>query len=241
MHLNPSNQEALSFKEYLKKKITNPSTNNGAGVTYYYDYFKNTYSPWSFGSLYFFHSGKGGTVNTRINYASRFHVQGMQFELNAYPKISSSLRGLIGVAYSGSEIFPTYSLALGLYYKFLKKSELEGGVRYLHFKTLADPIYVFTAAYNKSFNRFFASVRTYLVPQPNGLNQSYYLTGRYYTKNKEKNISLTLNTGIAPHDYTDPVTNEKYNSPTHSKRIRIAFQTPFLSNKSIMRFSLGYE
>lgn len=165
----------------------------------------------------------------------------MQFELNTYPKISSSLRGFIGGAYSGSDIFPAYSIAIGLYYTITKKSELEGGVRYLHFKALADPIYVYTAAYSAIFHRFFASARTYLVPRPNGLNQSYYLTGRYYMKNQEKNISLTLNTGVAPHDYTDPVTNETYNHSTQSKRIRIAYQTPVLSNKNIMRFSLGYE
>ncbi len=241
LHLNPGNQEALNFKEYLKKKITNQSPKNGVGINYYYDYFKNSYSPWNFGSFYFFHKGKKGSINTKLNYANRFNVSGIQLELNVYPKITSSLRGYIGGSYSASNIFPSYSLAIGLYYRLFKNSELEGGVRYLNFKALNDPITIYTAAYSASFHRFFTSARTYLAPQSKGLNQSYYLTGIYYLSNQNKYISLTLNTGVAPHDYTDLITNETNNYPTHSKRIRIGYQTHFLSNDNIIRFSLGYE
>lgn len=241
LQINPFNKDALEFREYLKKKTAGQPEKNAIGISYRYDYFNNTYAPWNFASMNYFHRGKGANILASINYANRFHVNGIQYELNLYPRISSSLRAYAGGAYSGDSIFPAYNIGAGLYYKLFKKAELELGARYLNFTRLPDPIIIYTGAFSISQKRVFGSIRTYLSSAKAGLNQSYYLTGRYYMKDPKKNITLVLNTGLSPHDYFDPISNKTYNYPARSRRIRLAYQTPLLSKKNILKFSLGYE
>lgn len=241
LRINPANNEAIQFRDYLRKKTAGQPEKNAIGVTYRYDHFNNSYSPWNFVSMYFFHKGRGGSILTSINYANRFHANGIQYELNIYPRLSSSMRAFIGGAYSKDSIFPVYNVGAGLYYKLFKQAELEFGVRYLNFSRLPDPIIIYTGAFSMSYRRFFGSIRTYLTPIQAGLNQSYYFTSRYYMKNSQKNITLVLNTGLSPHDYFDPITNKTYNYPTKSKRIGLAYQTLLLSKKNVVKFSFGYE
>ncbi len=241
LSFNPNNQEAIQFREYLKKKINTLPEKNGVGLSYLYDRFNNMYAPWNFGSLYFFHRGEGMRLEAGVNYFSRFHSSGTQYELNLYPKISSSMRAFIGGAYSKDSVFPLYNLGVGLYHKLYKKGELEVGARYLNFSRLPYPIMIYTGAFSMSTHRFWASIRTYLTPQHAGINQSYYLTVRYYMPNPQKYLALTLNTGLSPHDYLDPISGKTYNYPTRSKRIKMAYQTVFLSAKNILKLSVAYE
>ena len=241
LQINPNNREAIQFREFLRKKIVSQPEKNAIGLVYRYDHFNNSYAPWNFVSMYYFHKAKGGSISASINYANRFHANGMQYELNLYPRLSSSMRAFIGGAYSKDSIFPVYNIGAGLEYKLFKQAQLELGARYLNFTRLPDPIIIYTAAFSISNRKVFGSIRTYLTPVKAGLNQSYYLTGRYYMKNPQKNITLVLNTGLSPHDYFDPIANKAYNYPTKSGRIRLAYQTPLLSRKTILKFSLGYE
>lgn len=242
LRINPANQEAIQFKQYLQKKMAGGRPgNNAVGVSWSYDRFNNGYTPWNFGSLYYFHKGHGGALSASVNYANRFQTPGMQYELNLYPRISSSLRGFIGGAYSKDSVFPAYNLGAGLAYKLFRPVELEAGGRYLNFSGLPDPIIIYTGAVNVSFHRVWTSVRTYLNPQQTGMNQSYYLTARYYMKNPENNITLIVGTGLSPHDYVDSISGKTYNYPTKSNRVRIAYQTAFLSPQNLLKCSLGYE
>ena len=241
LRINPVNQEAIQFRDYLKKKISGNPDKNAIGVSYRYDHFNNTYTPWNFASLYFLHKGKEGNIFASINYANRFHANGIQYELNLYPRLSSSMRAFIGGAWSNDSIFPNYNIGAGLYHTLFKKAELELGARYLNFTRLPDPILIYTGAFSISKKRVFGSIRTFLSSVQSGLNQSYYLTGRYYMKDPQKNITLVLNTGLSPFDYFDSISNKTYNYPTKSRRIRLAYQTPLFPKKTILKFSLGYE
>jgi YaiO family outer membrane protein len=180
-------------------------------------------------------------ISGSLNYTNRFSEKGMQYELNAYPRLSSKMRAFIGAAYSKDSVFPKYNLGAGLTHTLFTLAELEVGARYLQFTRLPDPILIYTGAVSITYHRIWASVRTYINPRPAGIAQSYYVTGRYYMKNRKNNISLTLNTGLSPHDYLDPITGKIYNYPTKSGRAKFTYQTVFLSQKTLLKLSLAYE
>ncbi len=240
--LDPNSREAIKFREYLKKKaLNNTPGKNRIGLSYQYDHFSNTYTPWSFASLYYARKGSAGALLASVNYANRFHASGLQYALDLYPKISSNMRAFIGGAYSKDSVFPTYYAGAGLYYKLFKKAEIDLGARYLNFSALPDPIIIYTGAFSMSFGKAWASFRTYLTPQQAKVNTSYYLTLKYYLANPENNITLILSTGLSPHDYVDPISGKSYNYPTQSNRIRAVYQTAFLSPQNLLKFSAGYE
>lgn len=242
--INPNNQDAIEFEKYLKGKIsgrTEKNAKNAIGLSYQYDHFTQAYAPWTYASLYFLHKARGGNLSAQVNYANRFLTPGIQYELNWYPKITSSMKAILGAAYAKDSVFPGWNLTAGLSHTLFKKAELEGGVRYLSFSSLPAPIFIYTGALNLSFHRWWISARTYLTSQTAGMSQSYSLTTRYYSRNPKNNVTLMLGTGSFPHDYLDPVSGKSVNYSSKSERIRIGYQTVLFSQKNILKCSLGYE
>src|SRR5258708_9824021 len=241
LQINPANREALEFEKYLKGKLAARPEKNAIGLSYQYDHFSQNYAPWTYASLYFLHKARGGNLSAGVNYANRFQTPGVQYQLNWYPRISSSMKAFLGAAYSKDSILPGWDLGAGLSHTLFKKAELEAGVRRLTFSSLPDPIILYTGALNLSFHRFWISARTYLATQQGGLNQSYYLTTRYYGKNPGSNLTLILTSGFAPHDYFDPNSGKAFSYSNRSERIRLGYQTTFFSPKNILKLSTGYE
>lgn len=241
LQIDPANREALEFEKYLKGKIAARKETSAIGLSYQYDYFTQNYPPWTYVSLYFFHKARGGNLSAAVNYANRFQSPGVQYELNWSPRISSSMRAILGAAYSKDSVFPGWNLTAGLRHSLFKKVEWEAGLRYLTFTSFPGHLLLYTGALNLSFNRFWISGRTYLTAQPAGLDQSYYLTTRYFGKNPKNSITLLLSTGSFPHDYLDPVSGKAFNYSNRSQRVRLGYQTVFLSPKNILKLSAGYE
>ncbi|GAC1589723.1 MAG: hypothetical protein NVS3B19_09890 [Ginsengibacter sp.] len=161
--------------------------------------------------------------------------------MSLYPRISSHSRAFIGGGYSPSLIFPTFNVGAGLYHSFFKKTELEIGVRYLNFQNIEKPIIIYTSSFSLSYKQWWFLARTYLTPKVGSINQSYYLTAKYYMNNPINNIALTLNSGMSEHDYIDPDSGKTFNFPTRSKRIKLAFQHGLFSTKTILKLSSAYE
>src|SRR5258708_17558619 len=212
LRINPANREAIEFEKYLKGKIAARPEKNAIGLSYQYDYFNTIYAPWTYVSLYFLHKAPGGSLSAGGNYVNRFQTPGVQYQLNWYPRISSSMKAFLRAAYSKDTILPRWDLGAGLSHTLFKKAELEAGVRRLTFSSLPEPIILYTGALNLSFPRCWISARTYLATQQGGLNQSYYLTTRYYGKNPRSNLTLILSSGFSPHDYFDPNSGKAFTS-----------------------------
>ena len=240
LQVNPSNGKAIQLEKYLKAKMAT-APKNGVGVSYQYDHFNQTYTPWNYGSFYFFHKGRAGGVAAAVNYADRFQQSGVQYELNLYPRFTSSLRGWLGAAYSQDSVFPGWNVGAGLSQTIFRRAEVEAGARYLTLYAYPDPLWIYTGAFSVSFQRWWVSFRAYLTAKVAGTDESYYFTTRYYFNYHHNNIALMLNTGSFPHDYFDPASGKAFNYATRSQRVRLGYQTPFLSVRNILKFNVGYE
>ncbi|GAC1416526.1 MAG: hypothetical protein NVS1B13_00480 [Flavisolibacter sp.] len=241
---HPSDAKALKLKVYLTKSLPEDRLNNAVGLSFSYDYFTNSYTPWKFGTLQYRHRSKGqGALlfTANLNYANRFNVQGLQGQISAYPQISLRLRGFVAAGYSNSLVYPQYYVAGGLFYKLGKHSRVEAAMHYLNFSLLGNALLLYGGGYTLGLGNSEVELKTYLSSLPNGLGQSYYLIGRHYFNSTYKSLSLTLNTGLSPHDYIDPITGKVYNYPSHNRRVKLAYQAPFLSRYLILKGSWGYE
>lgn len=244
---NPENKEPADFLKYLNQNIIPGPENNGVGVTYAYNSFSRTYSPWNDFSVYMFHKNKSGAILGRVSYANRFNTNGLQYELSLYPRISSSWYAYINAGYSGSFIFPKYSAAISLYHQIFKNSsvfkdmEVNMGVRYRNFIVLPNPLITYTGSLSFYYHRFWLSLNPYLTPESTGLDQSYYLIVKYYLHYPKNSLTFVLSSGLYPQNYLDPQFHQPVKESTNIKSIEVGYRTTLFSENNILRISTGYE
>lgn len=240
LQINPNNKEAMRVHELLKNKSLLNSPKNGVGIFYQNDQFDKSYTPWNSVSAYFYSVRKWGVISAGINYANRFKINGLQYELNIFPRISHSMRAYVGGGYSKDYIFPNYKFGASLYQKFLKIAELEVGARYLKFKNLP-AIIIYTGGVSVRYQHWRGTINTYITPQASTINQSYQVSAQYSFKNPNERIVLALSTGLSPRNYLDTLNNKGYVFPKNSNRAELRYQRPLFSNKTLIKASVGYE
>lgn len=195
LHKNKQNTEALSLAGRIKDDISV----NKIGLTYDYVHFDQAFpsnDPWHLVSFsYTRHTGLG-SIAANINYANRFQENGIQYELEAYPRISRTFYCYVEGGYSDNVgVFPQWRSGFSLYANLPKSFEAEAGWRYLYF---SDPTNIFTAYIGKYYKNYLFGLRTYLTPGASSLSQSYTAMGRYYFGGADDYLELVAGTGISP-------------------------------------------
>jgi YaiO family outer membrane protein len=226
------NNDALSLASSLK----DAAAVNKIGINFDYSYFDKQYSrPWYLTSISYNRQTMLGSVIGRINYANRFGSNGVQGELDAYPRISKTFYSYINFGYSGSSIFPKYRAGFSLYANLPHSFEAEGGIRYLNF---GSDTYIYTLSLSKYYSNFLFGVRTYVTPGSGGASQSYTLSGRYYFADADNYLELRVGTGISP---DERILNYQYSNKTRltSKQASVGFNHSF-SRLNIFSLRAGW-
>ncbi|MFC0185972.1 YaiO family outer membrane beta-barrel protein [Pseudarcicella hirudinis] len=171
-------------------------------LSYDYLYFDQNYnsalhnSPWNIASLSYSTRTGIGSVIGRVSYANRFSSNGLQAEIDAYPRISNVFYSYLNVGYSDDlPVFPKFRAGMSLYANLPKSFEGEVGFRYLKFSS---ETWIYTASLGKYIGNYWFNLRTFLVPGNTNLSQSYTLTTRYYYGEADDYISVGIGTGISP-------------------------------------------
>lgn len=193
LQTDPRNYQLRS----LVMKIKDYSAGNKIGISYDYMHFDKQFSdPWHFVSLDYTRQTKAGSVTGRLNYANRFTKSGVQFEADAYPRISKLFYTYVNVGYSpGMPIFPKYRGGFSLFANLPKSFEADAGIRYLNFD---NDTWIYTIGAGKYYKDFWFNARTYLTPGNNYISHSYTLTTRYYLKGADDYLSFFIGKGISP-------------------------------------------
>jgi len=192
LKIDPKNATARSLFE----KIKDQSSKNKIGISYDLATFDKQYKdPWHIVSLDYNRSTKAGSFIGRVNYANRFRSDALQFEVDAYPRISKTFYSYVNAGISDkSGIFPQYRSGFSLYANLPKSFEAEAGLRYLYF---SDATWIYTASVGKYFKNYWFNFRTYLTPATKSVSNSYTFTTRYYFK-ETNYFGVALGTGISP-------------------------------------------
>lgn len=183
----------------LQTRIKDQIAVNKIGVSYDYVYFDKQFAnPWHLADIQYTRNTNLGSMIARVDYASRFHENGIQYELEAYPHFSRRFYGYLNVGYSDNVgVFSHWRAGASLTANLPAAFEAEVGFRYLYFTT---PTNIFTAYLGKYYKNFLFGARTYLTPDMNTISQSYSIFSRYYYGDSDNYIGLTLGTGISPDD-----------------------------------------
>jgi YaiO family outer membrane protein len=198
-----NNTEARALANVIKEF----SIKNKIGVSYDYVYFDKQFSdPWHLVAFDYSRTTKFGSVTGRINYANRFAESGVQYEVDAYPRISNTFYAYVNAGYSNNVgVFAQWRGGFSLYANIPKGFEGELGVRYLKFS--GDPTWIYTGYVGKYYKSWLFGFRTYLTPSvfTNVSSTSYTATARYYYGTADDMIGLSLGYGLSPDDRSNAI------------------------------------
>lgn len=229
LKINRNNSEARS----LANRIKESAAKNSIGISYDYVSFDKQFAdPWHLASFDYTRTTGIGSITGRVNYANRFKNNGLQYELEAYPRISNTFYSYVNIGYSDSiGVFPHWRGGFSLYANLPKSFEGELGVRYLQFT--GDPTFIYTAYLGKYFKSWLFSARTYVTPSTftKTVSASYNVSARYYYGSADDVIGASFGYGISPDD--------RSNSIQLDDKIRlISYKAGLSFKKKIAKFSV---
>lgn len=183
----------------LSKRIQEYTSKNAIGLSYNFSHFDKQFEDnWHIASVSYRRRTPIGSVIFKINYANKFASNGLQYELEAYPRISKTFYMYVGTGYSNHVgIFPNYRTGASLYANLPKSFEGELGLRQLYFSS---NLWMYTASVGKYYQNYWFNLRTFITPSDKNISHSYTGTVRYYTKGANDYIGFMIGTGISPDD-----------------------------------------
>ncbi len=153
---------------------------------------------WQFYSIEYAHAAKKVTYVLRVNAANRFTKIGLQYEADAYPKISKTFYTYFNLGFSDhGQIFPRWRSGASLFANLPHAFECEAGARYLYYS--AD-VFFYTAYIGKYYKNFLFGGRIFGTPSTIRYQGSAGIIVRYYFGGADDYVNLNLFRGISPDD-----------------------------------------
>lgn len=173
------------------------SLRNSIGVSYEQTHFSKQFADdWRIVSVEYGHKTNAATFNGKVNYAQRFGEEGVQFEAQAYPKISRRVYAYLGASYSANQpVFPNYTTGATVYVGINNGWEVEGGYRQLNFD---ENIWVGTGGVSKYLGNWLFSLRSYISIDAPADNQSYFFTAKRFFSDPKEMIWIQIGNGVSP-------------------------------------------
>lgn len=190
----------LSAQDAGETKKPKEQATSAADFTYVS--FADGTDPWRLASLSYGQRGAAGSLIGRLNFADRFRTTGLQAEIDAYPRLTSSTYLYVNAAYSAATVFPGWRIG-GEYFASLPNAyEASIGFRQLRFSGV--PITMLTGAVGKYAGNYWFSLRPYVRVTTSGLSASAGLTARRYYEDGDHWWGASVSYGSSPTDRLTP-------------------------------------
>lgn len=202
----------------------------------YYHFDKQFTNDWHISAIQYKKLTGIGAAIARVSHANRLSRTGWQAEAEAYPRISKRIYAYVGMGYSPDvPVFPKFRSGASLYFALPQGWELEGGYRQLRFDK---NVWVGTGGVSKYAGAWLFNFRSFAADGATGIDQSHFLTARYYFGKTGQYSWLQLGSGISPDDARNVQLNGK--SKLSSKRINMGV-TYLPGKRSIIHITAGYS
>ncbi len=199
----PENADALSARRDISlwsKENTAVATDLRTG--YSFDYFTKPYTRfWQVFSLGAGHRFSWGPASAGVNIGNmitdettNIYATELQFEAEAYPRLSNQNYAYVAYAYSPGTFFPTHRAAFELWQILPAGWAVSGGLNYYYFDR---NIFIALASVEKYLGKYWLSGKCYVYFKDDGPRASFYLNARRYFNDFDY-LQLTLGTGTAP-------------------------------------------
>ncbi len=167
------------------------SVNNGFTV------FNDFYDPMIRASVEYKRQTLAGSIIPRINYSNQFETNGLQYDIDFYPKFSKRFYAYMNYGFSNASIFPNHKVGGDLYVNLPWAMEFSAGGRFLSFDAREISIITNSVGYYKG--NYYFSLRSYITPRSDNLTRfSGNLLVRRYLKDAENYIGVSAGMGLSP-------------------------------------------
>lgn len=176
----------------------------------------------------------GATLIARLNWAQRFGQNGVQVEMDAYPRIARGTYAYLNAGYSEASIFPIARIGAEIYTSPASGTEASIGMRHLEFQNARATIFTGSAGLYRG--NYYFSARPFITPQDDGTSVSGSLLARRYFSSAESYATLVVGAGTSPTE--SPLEFELGRANTY--RVGLYGKTPLGGGLGV-RWSTGYE
>ena len=188
---NPEDQKAKDFKVNLNVK----ARHNTIGINSAIDLYSSVFDPMQYHTLKYGRQTKYGTIIGKVNFNRRFQENGLQYEVDLYPKISKGFYAYLNIGLSNSFLFPDVRYGAELYKSLPKSFEVSLGFRTLKYSTTTT---IYTGSVGWYTGNSYWSFRPYITPGGAGTSSSGTLSYRKYRSDADNYLGLSLGIGFSP-------------------------------------------
>ncbi|SHI88252.1 YaiO family outer membrane beta-barrel protein [Pseudozobellia thermophila] len=203
--------------------------------------FDQRYDPMVYSSVSLKHQTKVGSLIPRINYSNRLGKNGLQYDLDLYPKFSKRFYAYLNYGYSNSSIYPKHKLGGDLYVNLPGAFEFSAGGRHILYDT--NDVTVITNSLGHYRGNYYFSLRSYITPQPDKLTRfSGNLLVRKYLKDAENYFGINAGMGYSP-ELRQIISGEELLAETllyvESQRLSLEYQFTGKNDRNSYRANIG--
>lgn len=191
--LHPDHEKSQVYRTNLRTRLSL----NTIGLRSAVDLYSERFDPMQYYTLRYGKATKYGSIQAKLNFNRRFASNGLQAEIDMYPRITTGLYAYANFGYSDSFLFPDIRYGAELYKTLPKSFEISAGFRALKFQTTTT---IYTSSigwYNK--NNYWA-LRGYLTPGEPKASMSGILTFRHYRSDVNNYFSIDAGAGFSPEE-----------------------------------------
>jgi YaiO family outer membrane protein len=188
---NPNDRKALDYKEKLNTSLSY----NTIGIKSSVDIYSETFDPMQYYTLNYSRKTKYGSIIGKMNFRRSFNENGVQVEVDMYPKITKGLYAYLNVGFANTFLFPDVRYGAELYKSLPKSFEVSLGFRALKYSTTTN---IYTGSVGWYTGNSYWSFRPYLTPGDSGTSKSGTLNYRKYRSDADNYFSVSLGMGFSP-------------------------------------------
>ena len=191
LNKNPDDQKAKDYKVSLNKILSQ----NAIGINSSVDLYSDVFDPMQYHTLKYGRQTKYGSIIGKVNFNRRFNENGLQYEVDLYPKIAKGFYAYVNVGLSNTFLFPDVRYGAELYKSLPKSFEVSLGFRTLKYSTTTN---IYTGSIGWYYGNSYWSFRPYITPGGAGTSKSGTFTYRKYRSDADNYLGLSLGIGFSP-------------------------------------------
>lgn len=157
--------------------------------------FSSTFKPMYSQTVGMEMTGRMGRLIPAVQFDQRFDQEGIQYQLDAYPRFSKKFYGYLSYAYSKAGIFPEHRGGGELFYNSESGWEASAGARYYQF--LDDDALVYTGSAGKYSGNYYLALRTFVTPKNGQPAISGLFTARKYYRDALTYLGFSAGYGFS--------------------------------------------
>ncbi len=234
----PEHKNAKVYKEGLINRLRL----NAVGINYSVDLFgENARDPMQYLTLKYSRQTKYGSIIGKVNVNRRFQKNGIQYEVDMYPRILKGLYAYVSMGFSNADLFPSFRAGAELYKSLPNAFEASLGFRSLKF---TETTTIYTGSLGWYTGNSYWVFRAYITPSEAGASKSGRLTYRKYRSDADNYFSASMGLGFSPEIDRFPINeNEQVIFDLKSQKIALGYYFTSSNKKNAWgaSFSLSHE